>query len=131
MANIALPTVQAVYSSSRVHFVGKTIVPRFYALTFSQSRAGFLVWSSVMHRLSVQKTLRTLQTRSFSTSLPTMAAPVHRCSHVGSWLRPAEVKEQRTAFFEKKIGADELRKTEDKHIAQVVKEQQAAGLKVS
>ncbi|KAL7010346.1 hypothetical protein EMMF5_000369 [Cystobasidiomycetes sp. EMM_F5] len=58
-----------------------------------------------------------------------MAAPVHRCSHVGSWLRPAEVKEQRTAFFEKKIGADELRKTEDKHIAQVVKEQQAAGLK--
>ena len=57
-------------------------------------------------------------------------ASAHRVSHVGSWLRPAELKEQRTAFFQQKLSGEELRKSEDRFIADVVKEQQNANLKV-
>jgi len=53
----------------------------------------------------------------------------HKNSHVGSWLRPQEIKESRQAVVEGKMSAAELRKIEDKNIADVVKAQQAVGLK--
>ena len=75
--------------------------------------------------------------RSFATSSrhlyansATMTAPiVHRATHIGSWLRPAEVKQARTKFFAGESSPEELRKVEDKNIAEVVKEQQKIGLK--
>jgi len=54
---------------------------------------------------------------------------VHRATHIGSWLRPAEVKEARTKFFAGEMSPEDLRKVEDKNIAELVKEQQKIGLK--
>jgi 5-methyltetrahydropteroyltriglutamate--homocysteine methyltransferase len=52
-----------------------------------------------------------------------------RADEVGSLLRPQELKEARAAKEAGKIGAAELRQVEDKCIRDVVKKQEAAGLK--
>ena len=52
---------------------------------------------------------------------------VFRADHVGSLLRPPEVKEGRTAFQDGKIGLDELRSIEDAAILRALDRQQAAG----
>jgi methionine synthase II (cobalamin-independent) len=54
---------------------------------------------------------------------------VHRATHIGSWLRPAELKEARAKFFAGDLKAEELKEVEKKNIAQVVKDQQKVGLK--
>jgi len=54
---------------------------------------------------------------------------VYRADHVGSFLRPAEVLESRDQQAAGTITAAQLREVEDKHIAQAVKEQIAAGLR--
>lgn len=50
-----------------------------------------------------------------------------RHDHVGSFLRPAELKKARADFMAGVIGADDLRKVEDKLIAELVAKQKAAG----
>ncbi len=52
---------------------------------------------------------------------------VFRADHVGSLLRPPEVKEGRTSFQDGKIGLDELRSIEDAAILRALHRQQAAG----
>lgn len=47
---------------------------------------------------------------------------------VGSYLRPAELKEARTKFAEGQISAADLRAVEDRLIAQVIEKQKAHGL---
>ena len=58
-----------------------------------------------------------------------MAPTVHRLNHVGSWLRPEAVKQLRQKAAKGDIEAADLRSQTDPHIAQVVKEQQKAGIK--
>lgn len=67
--------------------------------------------------------------RTFTSSPETMAH-INRVSHVGSWLRPSTLKEERAQFFQGKLDADKLKESEDKYIKTVVAEQQKAGLKV-
>lgn len=55
-------------------------------------------------------------------------ASVHRMNHVGSWLRPQEVKDLRSKAVKGDISQEELRKQTDPFIAQVVKDQQKVGL---
>ena len=52
-----------------------------------------------------------------------------RADHVGSYLRPAELKEARAAFNAGKITAQQLRETEDRLITELVAKQKAHGLK--
>ena len=52
-----------------------------------------------------------------------------RADHVGSYLRPQELKEARAAFEAKAISAEELRSIEDRLITRLVAEQKAHGLK--
>ncbi len=52
-----------------------------------------------------------------------------RADHVGSYLRPAALKEARAAFAAGRISAAELRATEDRLITALVAEQKAHGLK--
>ncbi len=47
---------------------------------------------------------------------------------VGSFLRPAELKEARAKFAEGKISAEDLRKVEDRLITELVKKEKAHGL---
>ncbi len=47
---------------------------------------------------------------------------------VGSYLRPAELKEARAKFAEGQLSATDLRSTEDRLIAEVIKQQKAHGL---
>lgn len=47
---------------------------------------------------------------------------------VGSYLRPAELKEVRAKFAEGKISAEDLRAVEDRLITELVKKQKAHGL---
>lgn len=54
-----------------------------------------------------------------------------RADIVGSFLRPAELKEARKQFSEGRISADDLKKTEDRLITELVHKQKAAGLKVA
>lgn len=49
---------------------------------------------------------------------------------VGSFLRPARLKKAREDFAEKKISRDDLTKIEDEEITQLVKNEEAAGLKI-
>ena len=48
---------------------------------------------------------------------------------VGSYLRPAELKEARVKFAEGQISAVELRHIEDRLITEVVRQQKAHGLR--
>src|SRR5574341_655502 len=54
--------------------------------------------------------------------------PPFRADHVGSFLRPKYLLEARERKARGEIGAAELRKVEDRAIAEVVKAQEAAGL---
>ncbi|HLJ45225.1 MAG TPA: 5-methyltetrahydropteroyltriglutamate--homocysteine S-methyltransferase [Bryobacteraceae bacterium] len=55
--------------------------------------------------------------------------PPFRADHVGSLLRPAELKQARQARAEGKITAEELRQIEDAAIRRVVAQQEQAGLR--
>ena len=52
----------------------------------------------------------------------------YRADVVGSFLRPAELKEARAKFAEGKISADDLRTVEDRLITDLIKKQKAHGL---
>ncbi len=54
--------------------------------------------------------------------------PPFRADHVGSLLRPAELKQARDDFKSKKISREKLREIEDRHIRKAVAMQEAAGL---
>ena len=56
-------------------------------------------------------------------------APPFRADHVGSFLRPARLREARDKFFANQMPADELRRIEDECIREVVKKQEQVGLK--
>src|SRR5579875_2200550 len=56
-------------------------------------------------------------------------APPFRADHVGSFLRPAALREARDKFFAKEISAPALREVEDACIREVVRRQEAVGLK--
>lgn len=56
------------------------------------------------------------------------STPPFRADHVGSFLRPAELAEARQQHADGKIDDAALRETEDRCIAEVVKQQEAAGL---
>ena len=55
--------------------------------------------------------------------------PPFRADEVGSLLRPDELKAARAAKAEGRIGADQLREVEDRLIREVVRKQEAVGLK--
>ena len=58
-----------------------------------------------------------------------MSRPPFRADHVGSFLRPARLREARETFFAGKLPAAELRAIEDDCIREVVKAQENVGLK--
>lgn len=55
--------------------------------------------------------------------------PPFRADHVGSLLRPKALLEARQRGYEGQISKEELREIEDRHIAEVVKKEEAIGLK--
>lgn len=55
--------------------------------------------------------------------------PIFRADHVGSFLRPQFLLEARDQFANKKIDFAQLRQVEDKAITEVVKLQEAAGIR--
>ena len=55
--------------------------------------------------------------------------PPFRADHVGSLLRPAALKEARVKRERGEIGGDELRRIEDREIENVIRRQEAIGLK--
>src|SRR5262245_11448882 len=57
--------------------------------------------------------------------------PPFRADHVGSFLRPAAVKEARAKREQGKLSAGELADIENREIEQVIKKQEAAGLKLA
>jgi 5-methyltetrahydropteroyltriglutamate--homocysteine methyltransferase len=60
--------------------------------------------------------------------MPMRVKPPFRADHVGSLLRPAELKDARHRFAEGKIGASELKAKEDAAIKEVIRQQEEAGL---
>ncbi len=58
-----------------------------------------------------------------------MSRPPFRADHVGSYLRPAKLRDAREKFFAKLLPAAELRTIEDECIREVVKAQENVGLK--
>ncbi len=63
------------------------------------------------------------------TGIPMTTKLPSRADHVGSFLRPKQVIEARAAKAEGRIDAAELREVEDRAIAELVKWQEALGLK--
>ncbi|KAM7218023.1 methionine synthase [Rhypophila decipiens] len=57
-----------------------------------------------------------------------LPAGVYRADHVGSFLRPKEILAAREKLDTKDISLEELRKLEDKHIAEVAQKQIESGL---
>src|SRR6266849_6130491 len=55
--------------------------------------------------------------------------PPFRADHVGSLLRPAALKEARVKRERGEIGGDELRRIEDREIENVIRRQEAIGLR--
>jgi 5-methyltetrahydropteroyltriglutamate--homocysteine methyltransferase len=55
--------------------------------------------------------------------------PPYRADHVGSLLRPKALLKARQRYQEKEISKQELRSVEDRHISEVIKKQEAVGLK--
>ena len=55
---------------------------------------------------------------------------VYRVDHVGSLLRPSEVKDARAAYQDGRIDLDQLRAAEDEAILHALEKQQAAGMQV-
>ena len=58
-----------------------------------------------------------------------MSRAPFRADHVGSYLRPARLRQAREKFFAHEIGAVDLRVVEDECIREVVKRQEEVGLK--
>ncbi len=56
-------------------------------------------------------------------------SPPFRADHVGSFLRPARLRDAREKYFAHEIAAEALRAVEDECIREVVKRQEQAGLK--
>ena len=56
-------------------------------------------------------------------------SPPFRADHVGSFLRPAALREARQRFFASEIDAQALRAVEDECIREVVRRQEQVGLK--
>ena len=54
--------------------------------------------------------------------------PPFRADHVGSFLRPAALKQARERRAKGEISADALKAVEDREIREVIKKQEAAGL---
>ena len=54
----------------------------------------------------------------------------YRADHVGSFLRPAEVKEARAAFREGRLPLEQLRHTEDRAILAALERQRSIGMNV-
>jgi 5-methyltetrahydropteroyltriglutamate--homocysteine methyltransferase len=54
--------------------------------------------------------------------------PPFRADHVGSLLRPPELKQARADFKEKKLSIEKLREIEDRSIQKAIKLQEAAGM---
>src|SRR5436190_2367941 len=61
----------------------------------------------------------------------TRTKPPFRADHVGSFLRPAALKEARAKHEKGALSAAELKAVEDKEIAGVVKKQEQVGLKLA
>ena len=61
--------------------------------------------------------------------MQTSKKPPFRADHVGSLLRPAALREARTAFKAGALSAEQLRSAEDQHIAAAIQKQQSIGLK--
>jgi 5-methyltetrahydropteroyltriglutamate--homocysteine methyltransferase len=57
--------------------------------------------------------------------------PPLRADHVGSLLRPPELKQARARFEAGQISADDLRRTEDNAIREVVRKQEETGLRAA
>src|SRR5437868_3213585 len=57
--------------------------------------------------------------------------PPFRADHVGSFLRPAALKEARAGREKGEIGAADLKKVEDREIENVVRQQEEAGLQLA
>ena len=55
--------------------------------------------------------------------------PPFRADHVGSLLRPKALLKARQRYQEKEISKQDLRSVEDRHISEVIKKQEAVGLK--
>src|SRR5262249_885669 len=55
--------------------------------------------------------------------------PPFRADHVGSLLRPKPLLEARKQYFDQEISKEELRGVEDQYIREVVKKEEAVGLK--
>ena len=55
--------------------------------------------------------------------------PPYRADHVGSLLRPKALLKARQRYQEKEITKQDLRLVEDRHISEVIKKQEAVGLK--
>jgi methionine synthase II (cobalamin-independent) len=55
---------------------------------------------------------------------------VYRADHVGSFLRPAEVKEARAAFHEGRLSLEQLHNIEDRAIRAVIERQRSLGIDV-
>ena len=55
---------------------------------------------------------------------------LHRADHVGSLLRPAEVKDARIAFQQGTLGQERLREVEDRAIVDALRRQERAGVDV-
>lgn len=58
-----------------------------------------------------------------------MTTPPFKADHVGSFLRPDRLQKQRSAFSDGKIDGAELRALEDECIREVVRKQEAVGLR--
>src|SRR6516165_11337708 len=61
----------------------------------------------------------------------TRTKPPFRADHVGSFLRPAALKDARAKREQGKISAAELKAVEDREIDQIVAKQQEIGLKLA
>jgi 5-methyltetrahydropteroyltriglutamate--homocysteine methyltransferase len=59
---------------------------------------------------------------------PPASAPPYHADHVGSLLRPPELKAARENFKNRKITREQLKEVEDRHIRSAVAMQEAAGL---
>ena len=57
-------------------------------------------------------------------------AEVFRAEHIGSFLRPSEVKESRVAFQHGRISREQLVEVEDRAILEVLERQRQIGLDV-
>src|SRR4029453_9048296 len=54
----------------------------------------------------------------------------YRADHVGSFLRPAELKEARVAFREGRLPLEQLRQIEDRAILAAIERQRSVGVNV-